>query len=143
MTEKEKEQALEKKAKQYAEIFNGFRFRFEKSRMNGSALSELICKMGLPKNDVFRKILAKYGVIIKNGDKRHCFWTMPQQPVHFEKFKNVFRDWEKYLKEKNTNSRSKSKEKKAFQILNEENAIVLLKSLGYKIQKQIIHYEEV
>ncbi len=141
MTEQEKEQALENKAKQACEIFNGYRLRFKDSRMSGSAISDLLSKMGFPKSQEFRKILVKYGVIIKDGERAHCVWSMCQNPIHFEKFKNIFKEWEGYVK---THYKKYSRKAiKPEQLLTEENAINLLKSLNYKIQKQIIRYEEV
>ena len=141
MTEQEKEQVLEDKAKQYAEIFNGFRMRFCNSRMNGAALSELLEKMNFPKNEKFRKILSEYKIIIKNGNRRNCIWTLCTEPVHFEKFKNVLKDWGEYNKTKNKKYYYIKKSNTS--TLTEEKAIVFLKSLGYRIQKRVIKYEEI
>lgn len=118
------------------------RVHYQDRKFKRNEINAALSGIGFPKGNNFRICAAKFGLIYKTGKGRNTVWYFAKEPIHISKIENVLKEYRTYTKK----FYKKSKLTDVSYVSEEEsvnNAIALLKSLGYKIQKQVITYEEV
>ncbi len=93
----------------------------------------------LKKNQV---ILLKQGGKGRKGKAKYSF-TNIDRPTHKDLLQRVLDDYSDYRSKTNKKYKMGKKIEKKKKTISEEEAIQLLKSLGYKIYKQVVNYEEI
>lgn len=128
--------------KDLCELYNTTRLHYGNRQFKGKEINNALGNIGFPKGNSFRVFASKFGLIFKTGKGHLTVWQFSKEPVHITKIENALKAYrseqKKYYKQ--------LPKVNASIISDEENvnkAIELLKSLGYKIQKQVIIYEEV
>ena len=124
------------------EMYNTCRVHYQNREFKGNEIKAALSGIGFPKGGNFRTCAAKLGLIYKTGKGYNTVWHFAKEPVHISKIENVLKEYRTYSKKF-----YKKPQPTGISYVSEEesvnNAITLLKSLGYKIQKQVITYEEV
>ena len=123
-------------------MYNTCRVHYQDREFKRSEIDAALNGIGFPKGNNFRMYAAKFGLIHKTGKGRNTVWHFAKEPVHISKIENVLKEYRTYSKK----FYKKSQPTNVSYVSEEESvnkAIALLKSLGYKIQKQVITYEEV
>lgn len=108
---------------------NTLRDHYKGQEFKGAEMTQLLTSYGFRKGSGLLTALAKFECIVKIGNARWAMWHFTTEPVHYTRVENALKELHKY----------QPKVKK----LNEENAIELLKSLGYVIKKRVVTYEEI
>lgn len=128
--------------KELCEMYNTCRVHYQNREFKGNEINAALGGIGFPKGNSFRVCAAKFGLIYKVGKGCNTIWYFPKEPVHISKIENVLEDYKVYKKKFYKKSQPVS-----ISCVSEEEsidkAIELLKSLGYRIQKQVVTYEEI
>ena len=120
-------------------IFNGYRLNNQNKELSKEQLCEVFRKMKLPTNGNFIKCITR-GVnppIVRISRGKYSF---AKEPVYNMRLQTV---WNEYGNYGNKKADALGDQDAVEELKKIEEAIILLRSRGYKILKQVVKWEEV
>lgn len=124
------------------EMYNTCRVHYQNREFKRNEINNALSGIGFPKGNSFRVCAAKLGLIYKTGKGPNTVWHFPKEPIHISKIENVLKEYKTYTKKFHKKPQSVNVSYIS-EVERVNEAIAFLKSLGYKIQKQVITYEEI